>query len=108
MRAGRLREQVTINKKTTALDAYGGDVSAWASLGTVWAGVEPLSVKEQLALGGIQQNGVTRFVLRYEGSIALDETCQLVHDSVSYNVGSVVNVNQRDREWTLLATRGVP
>lgn len=108
MRAGRLREQVTIEKRTTSLDAYGGDVSAWATLATVWAAVEPVSVREQTKQGGTQQVGLTRFIFRYQAGIALDETCRLVHDSIPYAVDSVINDGQRDRQWTVTAIRGTP
>lgn len=48
MRAGLLRERVTVERLTGTADGGGGFTQAWASLGTVWASVEPVRAAERV------------------------------------------------------------
>lgn len=47
MRAGELRDRVTIQTNTTAADGKGVYVNAWATLATVWAKVEAASGSQE-------------------------------------------------------------
>jgi SPP1 family predicted phage head-tail adaptor len=57
MRAGTLRERVTIQASTPVQDGYGEPIDAWANLATnptVWASVMPRASGERF-IGGAEQ-----------------------------------------------------
>ncbi|HLA24593.1 MAG TPA: phage head closure protein [bacterium] len=63
MRAGELRERITIQRKTTpvAQDGFGGESITWVTLAAVWAKVEALSGREFIGMGR-QEAAVTHKV----------------------------------------------
>ena len=66
MRAGELRERITIQQKTTpvARDGFGGETITWATLATVWAKVEALSGREFIGMGRQEAAGTHKVTLR--------------------------------------------
>ena len=51
MRAGAMRQQVTLQQPGVATrDSYGGDVTPWVTVATVWAELDPYHLREQLTL----------------------------------------------------------
>lgn len=61
---GRLREQITIEAATRAADGQGGSTLTWATHASVFALVEPLSVKESFSQGAEQNQGTHSVVIR--------------------------------------------
>ena len=49
MRAGELRERITIQQNTLTRDTFGAEVPHWADLATVWAKVVATSGSEQIS-----------------------------------------------------------
>ena len=54
MRAGDLRDRVTIQRATTADDGFGNTISGWSDLLTVWANIRETPGKEIVAAGRIE------------------------------------------------------
>lgn len=46
MRAGQLRERVTIQQKVVTQNAFGEEVIVWTTFAATWADVEPLTGRE--------------------------------------------------------------
>lgn len=89
MLAGKLRHRVTIQRFTEgAQDPMTGDiVSAWVDLATVWASVEPLSVREFIQSSATQSQVTTRITMRKRDIRAAD---RILHRSKIYNVTGVL------------------
>jgi len=48
MRISKLQQRITIQRRSSTLDAYGQEINSWSDIGTVWAEVKPLSGREKM------------------------------------------------------------
>jgi len=103
MRAGLLRKRITLQRSTSTQDSYGADNVTWADVGGRWASVEPLSGREfedgQQNVSRIE----ARFITRYTTGITSKN--RIVFNNENYQVESVTNLNQRNREMEILCSR---
>jgi SPP1 family predicted phage head-tail adaptor len=104
MRAGQLRQRVTIEQKTATQDANGEETITWATWATVYAAVEPLRGEEYLAARTQQASVDTRIRLRYRDGVTTD-TMRAVHDSNVYDIEAVLHIQERNRETHLMCRR---
>jgi len=104
MRAGELRHRVTIQEKSVTRNSYGEEVITWGDVATVWAAVEPLArgprgrefIEAQRAGAEI----TTLIRMRYRSGIAPE--MRVVYGSHTYDIKSVVHVEERQRELHLM------
>ncbi len=75
--AGRLRHRVRIDARSEARDAFGTVIVSWVPVATVWAAIEPLSVREFIATAAQESQLTTRITIRARAG--LDATLRLVH-----------------------------
>lgn len=81
--AGRLRHRVRIDRRVESRDVYGGVALTWAPLtgvaatSTVWAAIEPLSVREFITAAAQESQISARITIRARPG--LDATLRLVH-----------------------------
>src|SRR4051812_28090568 len=48
MQAGKMRNRVTLQEKSTGRDAIGGEIVTWVDLSTVWAELDPWHLRDRL------------------------------------------------------------
>lgn len=101
MRAGRLSQQVTVQRLTETPDAFGQVQNAWADVATVWAGVQPLVGREQLERMTEVATFDTRVRMRY-GAVDVTQADRLVWGERVFDVVSVVEPYANKRELVLL------
>ena len=104
--AGKLRFQVTIQNPATAQDAAGQAYGAqWTNYVTTWASIEPITGREQVVAEQIYGQVDVRIRMRYQPGIN-DRQQVLYTDGEgvthNYDVQSVVNVSNRNRELILM------
>jgi SPP1 family predicted phage head-tail adaptor len=105
MRAGKLRHQITIQRKSLTTDEYGGPVETWADVDTVWASVEPLSGRELANAQTVNAEITTRITMRYlAGVIAAD---RIVFEGRFYNLQSVIDEEMKHRQLVIMASEGL-
>lgn len=102
MKAGTLRERITIQTSTVTTDANGISTEAWTTFSTVFAAVEPLTMREYLSAAATDSKIDTRFVIRYLTGVL--PTMRILYNSKYYNIISIINVSERDRELQILAS----
>jgi SPP1 family predicted phage head-tail adaptor len=103
MRAGRLNQRITFQRRTETLDAYREDTGDWADLVTVAAGVEPVSGKEFFAALQVQSDVTHRIVCRYSSDTSGVTTKDRVsHETFLYDIQSILNVGSRNKELQLM------
>ncbi len=101
MKAGELRERVTIQEKgTVTRDATGAEVITWSDVATVWADVSPLLGREFLEGRMAEAEVTTRIRIRYRDGI--DPAMRVVHRSSTYDIVSVQHVRSRKQELVLM------
>ena len=102
MRAGKLRHYVTINVYTPATSGVSGEQTAGYVTGdSVWAGLEPLTMRETLNAQQVQGVSTHRIWMRYTGDINRQD--QVLFNGRAFEVDSVLNTEERNIELVLLA-----
>ena len=102
MRSGRLRHRIYLQSKVVTRDAFGSEVITWKSENPrpIFAGIEPITAREYF--GSQQPKGeVThKVVIRYFKGVQLD--WRVLWGSRQFNIVSVINTDERNREMILL------
>ena len=84
MKAGKLRHRVTIQAKTLTQDPVSGAMAeSWSDVATVWASVEPLSVRDLIAARAQQSEMTARVTIRHREILP---TYRLLHRGKIYAV----------------------
>jgi len=104
MNAGRLRKLITIQQQSITSDEYGAQVITWSSFGVDrWAQIEPLNGREYFAGQQFQSKVDTRFTMRY--STGITPKMRIFYNSMAYDIESIININERNRELQLMCSK---
>ncbi len=76
MRAGRLRNRVTILRRIDSNDPSGGHSQAWEEVGSMWAGIEYLGGREYFEAGAAKGEVDVRIVARSGPEIRVSDRIQ--------------------------------
>lgn len=105
MRAGTLRQRVTIQEKPpVSQDSYGAEAPGWAAVATVWARVETLSGREFISRGQEQAEVSHKVTIRFRDGVA--PTMRLAWGGRRLEILSVLSDNVR-RELLLMCSEEV-
>jgi SPP1 family predicted phage head-tail adaptor len=108
MRAGKLRTRVFIDEPVPTQNATGELVMTWATKPKVWARFDPLSGREValMAAQGVSMT-ITKITVRWSVALSgITSSWRLRCGSTFYNIKSVVNTNNANRELVLLCESG--
>lgn len=100
MRAGKLRHRITIQEVIETKSASGAPIHTWRDWADVWASVEPLRGREFFASKQIQAEVSTRIRIRYLEGVT--PKMQVLFNSKTYLIDSVINPEERNREMQLM------
>lgn len=100
MQAGRLRHRVIIQSAVEARNAYGEAIKTWSTVATVYASVEPIRGREMFDAEQVQSEVTHRVRLRYRPG--LTSQMRLLFNARTFEVQTVINVNERNREVQLM------
>ena len=101
MRAGPMRHRVTIQRRSTAVDAAGGAVDAWEEVATRYASMDRANGSEVWASAQRSGRVPTVFRLRYLAGVV--PAMRLLFDGRVYNILSAVDQAGRREELTIAA-----
>lgn len=102
LRAGRLREQVTIKAYTEAADSYGQEIKTYSTRTTVRAEVKQLQGTEELQGGQYQGRGLYQFTMR---DVTLAQVDRLTWAGNDYEIIEIIERMHRGRVLTVKAAR---
>lgn len=103
MRAGSLRHPVTIQETTTTTDDSGGVTETWTTHKSVDAAIRPLTGQEGFLAQQVPDAATTHEIsIRYLSTVT--PLMRVLFGSRIFNIRSVLNVGERNRE-TLLMTK---
>lgn len=69
--AGELRHRVDLQSPGVAsIDASGGVIETWTQEASVWAGIEPLTGREQFVAAQVHAQATHKVTLRYSPQVA--------------------------------------
>lgn len=94
---GELRHRVTFRKNTPVQDSNGDTVDDWADYATVWAGWEPVSVRDFIQSGANQSQISARCKVRYRDDLTAD--MQVVHRGRTYQLGEALPDKESGLEY---------
>jgi len=100
MRAGKLRERVSLERWSATSDPRWGAGGGWVTFDTVWAGIAPRAATEVIEAKSQQQTQITHdVVMRYRPDV--DGTVRLRWGSRVLEIVSVLDVEARGRELNI-------
>lgn len=106
MRAGPMRQRVTIQTLSETADGYGQRIQSWTSSGTFWASVKNLSGREAVNAKQVKADATHQVTMRYVGTLfstpGLQPSMRLVFNGRFFNILFVNNIDERNREYQLL------
>ena len=107
MRAGEMRQRITLQRKTVTRGAMGGEVTTWVTQATVWAEARPASGNELIAGEQRQAVTVTEFRMRYDSAVIPKPEWRVLWGPSTYEIVSVLNMDGRNREMRLQCREGL-
>jgi SPP1 family predicted phage head-tail adaptor len=105
MRGGSLRHRIVVERPVEAQAADGSIVTTWETFATAWASIEPLVGREYFAQQREQATVSHKIRMRYLPGIT--HKIRLVWGSRAFEIESVLNVAERNRELVLMANETV-
>jgi SPP1 family predicted phage head-tail adaptor len=106
IRAGDLRERITVQSKSVTRNSIGDEVVTWPDFATVWAQVEPLRGREFFAAAQMQSSVEVRFRIRYRSDLTVDAH-RVLWRGVTYDIRSLIDVDGRRNVLELMCASGV-
>ena len=102
MDATKLRHRVSIQQVTEAKDTYGATTRTWATIATAWAAIEPIAGREYFYAQQVASSVSHRVTIRHRTGIT--PKMRIVHDSRTFEIESVRNLEERDRWLELMCS----
>ncbi len=101
MRSGQLRHRISLQSKVATRDTYGAETITWKTENTVWGSIEPLNSREFFQAQQMQSDVTHKVKLRYYAGLRPD--WRIKFGTRIFDIQSVMNPEERNIEWTLLA-----
>lgn len=105
MRAGQLRQRITIQQPTIVQDTFGEADVTWSTYIQAWASIEPLRGREALEAMSLQQEVTHRVRMRHRDGVTPD--MRISHDGRTFNIRSVRNLWERDKTIEMMVQENV-
>jgi len=104
---GELRDRITLEQKTVTQAANGEPFTTWAILGVLYARVQQLTGRDQIAAQQVQYPADVRIVIRHRAGLT-PEDHRITWRSQPYEiVGQPAQVGPRGEWLEIMATHGV-
>jgi SPP1 family predicted phage head-tail adaptor len=109
VKAGRLRERVEFQRRSSKLNEYGEPKQVWTVIATQWAAVEPLAGREFFTALQTQSDISVRVICRYSTALAeVKAQDRIVHGDVVFDIRHPpIDPQMRHRELHFMCTRHV-
>jgi len=108
METGKLDRIVTLYTQSLSTNEYGEVLPAFTQISTetVWAKVENMGGSENFTGMNVEAVRNRKFTIRYSTRVnGIDEKDRVVYDGETYNILSVINNGERNKELILICNR---
>lgn len=105
MKAGDLRDFITIENQTPTQIGSGEEIPTWGTFAQVYASIEPVSGREYFVANQTANAATTRIRIRYYPGVV--PQMRVVHGGKIYNILDVLDVMNRHREQHLMCQSGI-
>lgn len=100
MRAGSLRHRLTLQEKSVTRDSYGGETITWVDVRTIWAELNPWTMREELVERRKQGESIIGAKIR---SVDIDLSMRLLFDGTGYQIVNIDPTNKHRGELLITA-----
>ena len=104
MRCGSMRQRLQLQTPAAIPDGMGGQTNAWTVVATVWGMVGPISGREQLQADQVTALLTHEIDIRYRPGVVPKMRIVRVAGGQVYEIHSIVNLEMRNRQLTLLCS----
>ena len=101
MKAGELKNRITLERPRRIANALGESVITWEPAADVWAMIRPLGVAETARARQAQLTTSHLVVLRYHPDLAAD--WRITWNDRIFNIAGITNVDEANTEHRLQA-----
>lgn len=91
MKTCKLRHRVLIQQKQKTRSPTGAVIVNWVDIATVWASIEPSSVKELLLAKSLLSEVTAKIIVRVNKRITIDSSMRIKHKEKIYNIAGVLS-----------------
>ncbi len=105
MNPGNLRHRIILQTKTVTRDSFGAEIEVWGQEIELWASIEPLTSREYFASLQMQSQVTHKITIRYYPGLRTDWRIKL--GSRLFDIKSIINLREENKELTLLCTEWV-
>jgi SPP1 family predicted phage head-tail adaptor len=105
VKIGKLRHRITIELVTETQDIDGSVIESWSAYATSQASIEPISGREYFAAQSTQADVTHRIRIRYLSGIT--PKMRVNYSSRIFDILSVININERNRELQLMCRESI-
>lgn len=111
MRISKLQQRITIQRRSSTLDAYGQEINSWSDIGTVWAEVKPLSGREKMRTNAmVVESQISHQVTVRYSTLFLPSTTadawRILFGARIFNITASWNVDEADKTIIFDCTEG--
>ncbi len=110
MHAGELRMPITVQQRSTAQDALGGQSTTWSDIGSVRAGIRPLYGWERMSARALAPE-ITHEIVAWNEPLWADPkanaTYRIVYGARLFNIHAVLEEGTRRESVRILASEGL-
>lgn len=105
MLAGQMRRKVTIQSRSVAIDAVGGQAVTWTDVCTLWAQVQPTGGKEITVGGALRAESIFTVTTRYYAGIV--PKMRILFEGQIFEIVNINDTDQRHRELVMTCQAGL-
>jgi len=105
VKIGKLRNRVTIEQVAETQDSDGSVIETWSNYAGAQAAIEPISGREYFAAQTTQADVTHRISLRYVSGVT--PKMRVKYGSRVFDILSVININERNRELQLMCRESI-
>lgn len=114
IRSSNLNRRIKLQQRSTAVDSFGGQSTAWTDVTTVWGQLEELTEREMMAAAAVQSAVTHKLVIRYQPQFADPKKmaamrATLTKDSVTriFNIHGSADQDEKRRFLELTVEEGL-
>ena len=108
IRAGLLRERVTIQEQVISRDEYGAEIITWGDVATVWASVLPTTGQERFVAAAQQQLATMSHEVRIRKREGLTREMRLLWLGRELDIENIADPTGRRAELVLRCREVTP
>lgn len=101
MRAGELRHKIELQEQTETADGMGGFTLSWRTKAAVWAAIAPAYSAEEIQ--NLQNELLITHQIRIRYYEDLKPSWRIKFGTRYFNIHSILNVDERNREQQIMA-----